>query len=55
MTFEGLPFFDNLFDNYTVLVSADGYQQAGYVPVKLSNQMPAFMTAASSTRAGIVC
>jgi hypothetical protein len=55
MTFEGLPFFDNLFDNYTVLVSADGYQQVGYVPVKLSNQMPAFMTAASSTRAGIVC
>ncbi|WP_353064341.1 hypothetical protein RBB77_01080 [Tunturibacter psychrotolerans] len=38
MTFEGLPFYDNLFDNYTVLVSADGYQQAGYVPVKLSNQ-----------------
>jgi len=36
MTFEGLPFYDNLFDNYTVLVSADGYQQAGYVPVKLS-------------------
>ncbi len=38
LSFEGLPFYDNLFDNYTVLVSADGYQQAGYVPVKLSNQ-----------------
>jgi hypothetical protein len=38
ITFNGLPFFDNLFDNYTVVVSADGYQQAGFVPVKLSNQ-----------------
>jgi len=38
ITFNGLPFYDNLFDNYTVLVSTDGYQQAGYTPVKLSNQ-----------------
>jgi hypothetical protein len=38
ITFEGLPFYNNLFDNYTVVVSADGYQQAGYVPVKLSNK-----------------
>jgi hypothetical protein len=37
MTFSGLPFFDNLFDNYTVVVSSDGYKQAGYQPVKLSN------------------
>ena len=36
ITFNGLPFYDNLFDNYTVVVSADGYQQAGFVPVKLS-------------------
>ena len=36
ITFEGLPFYNNLFDEYTVVVSADGYQQAGYVPVKLS-------------------
>jgi hypothetical protein len=35
--FEQLPFYDNLGDNYTVVVSADGYQQAGYFPVKLSN------------------
>lgn len=32
-----LPFFDNLGDNYSVLVSSDGYKQAGFVPVKLSN------------------
>jgi hypothetical protein len=38
LLFDDLPFYDNLFDNYTVLVSADGYQQAGYVPVKLSNE-----------------
>lgn len=38
ITFIDLPFFDNLFDNYTVVVSADGYQQAGFVPVKLSNR-----------------
>ena len=37
LTFEGLPFFDNLFDNYTVVISSDGYRQAGYQPVKLSN------------------
>jgi hypothetical protein len=38
LTFDGLPFYDNLFDEYRVVVSTDGYQQAGYVPVKLSNQ-----------------
>jgi hypothetical protein len=37
MTFNGLPFYNNLFDNYTVVVSSDGYKQAGYQPVKLSN------------------
>ena len=35
-TFD-LPFFGNLGDNYTVVVYADGYQQAGYTPVKLSD------------------
>jgi hypothetical protein len=35
-TFE-LPFFDNFGDNYTVVVYVDGYKQAGYTPVKLSN------------------
>jgi hypothetical protein len=37
LLFEGLPFFDNFGDNYTVVVSTDGYKQAGYFPVKLSN------------------
>ncbi len=36
ITFD-LPFFDNFGDNYCVLVSADGYKQSGFVPVKLSN------------------
>jgi hypothetical protein len=35
-----VPFFDNLGDNYSVLIWADGYQQAGFVPVKLSNLYP---------------
>src|ERR1035438_10531330 len=33
-----LPFFDNFGDNYTVLVWADGFQQAGFTPVILSDQ-----------------
>jgi hypothetical protein len=37
ITFNGLRFYNNLFDNYTVVVSCDGYKQAGYQPVKLSN------------------
>jgi hypothetical protein len=37
ITFD-LPFFDNFGDNYTVIVWADGYKQAGFVPVKLSDQ-----------------
>jgi hypothetical protein len=36
ITFD-LPFFDNFGDNYGVLVSANGYKQAGFEPVKLSN------------------
>ena len=32
-----LPFFDNFGDNYSVLVSLDGYKDAGFFPVKLSN------------------
>jgi hypothetical protein len=34
--FTGLPLFDNFGDNYTFLASADGYQDTGYFPVKLS-------------------
>ena len=37
LTFEGLPFFDNFGDGYTVIVWAEGYKQAGYAPVMLSN------------------
>lgn len=33
-----LPFYDNLGDNYRVIVSTDNYRDAGFVPVVLSNQ-----------------
>lgn len=36
ITLEGLPFHDNLGDNYTVLVWAEGYSQAGITPVRIS-------------------
>src|SRR5580698_2179628 len=32
-----LPFYDNFGDLYSVVVSADGYKQAGFAPVKLSD------------------
>lgn len=35
-----VPFHDNLFDNHRIIASAKGFQQAGYVPVKLSPQAP---------------
>lgn len=34
--FRDLPVFDNFGDNYTVIVSADGYTQAGFTPVKIA-------------------
>jgi hypothetical protein len=37
---KGLRYFDNLFDAYTVLVSADGYESAGWLPVHLSPSGP---------------
>ena len=37
LLFPDLPFFDNFGDNYSVLVSAKGYKDAGFYPVKLSN------------------
>lgn len=37
ITFD-LPFFDNFGDNYTVVVWAKGYEQAGFTPVTLSDQ-----------------
>src|ERR1700751_1540266 len=36
--FDNLPFFDNFGDNYGVVVWADGHQQAGFMPVPLSDQ-----------------
>src|SRR5262249_30935454 len=34
--FTNLRFFNNFGDNYTVIAFADGYSQAGFTPVKLS-------------------
>lgn len=31
-----VPFYNNFGDNYTVIVWADGYHQAGFTPIKLS-------------------
>jgi len=38
--FDGLPFYDNLFDEYRVIVSASGFQQTGYAPLWLSADHP---------------
>jgi hypothetical protein len=38
-TFD-LPFYDNFGDEYSVVVFADGYKQAGFAPVKLSENFP---------------
>jgi len=37
---QGLPFYDNLADNYTVMVAAQGYLQTGIAPVHLSPGKP---------------
>lgn len=36
--FDGLPFYDNFGDNYTVIVWTDNYKQAGFTPVRISNK-----------------
>jgi hypothetical protein len=38
---KGLTFFDNLFDNYTVIVNSDGFDDAAWMPVHLSPAKPA--------------
>jgi hypothetical protein len=38
---KGLTYFDNLFDNYTVIVSAKRYQGAAWKPVNISPAKPA--------------
>ncbi|MDE1176776.1 MAG: hypothetical protein PW789_09225 [Edaphobacter sp.] len=35
--YDNLPFYDSYGDNYTVLITAPGYKQSGYHPVKLSD------------------
>jgi hypothetical protein len=35
-----VPFYDNFGDNYTAIVFSDGYQQAGFTPLKLSPSVP---------------
>ncbi len=35
--FPEVPFFNNLRDNYTVVVWAKGYDQAGFTPIKISS------------------
>ncbi len=37
----GLPFYDNFGDNYAVVASADGYEQAGFYPIALKPATPA--------------
>ena len=36
-----VPFFDNLFDDYTVLISPDGYEDSGWQPVLVNPKAPA--------------
>src|ERR1700733_6953139 len=38
---KGLTFFDNMFDNYSVILSANGYQGAAWKPVYISPAKPA--------------
>ena len=40
---KGLTYFDNLFDNYTVIISAKGYQGAAWKPVNLFPGKPAVL------------
>lgn len=37
---DGLPFYNNYADAYSVVVSASGYRDAGFFPVKVSPQAP---------------
>jgi hypothetical protein len=38
--FDDLPFYDNFGDSFSVVVWAEGYRQAGFFPVKLSEHVP---------------
>lgn len=37
---KGLQYFDNFFDNYTVIVNAKGYEDAGWMPITISPGKP---------------
>ena len=41
ISITGLPFFNNAGDNYAVVASAKGYEQAGFFPVKTNPALPA--------------
>jgi hypothetical protein len=38
---KGLQYFDNFFDNYTAILNAQGYEDAGWMPVPISPSKPA--------------
>src|SRR5579864_2925306 len=40
LTVNGLPFFNNFGDEYTVIASADGYKQVGFTPVHVAPNLP---------------
>jgi hypothetical protein len=44
VAFIDVDFFDNFADNYTVLISADDYRDAGFFPVKVSPKVLADVT-----------
>jgi hypothetical protein len=37
---KGLTYFDNFFDNYTVIVNSKGYEDAAWMPVHISSAKP---------------
>ena len=41
MLVKGLQYFDNFFDNYTVILNAKGYEDAGWMPVPILPAKPA--------------
>lgn len=41
ISITGLPFFDNAGDNYAVVASAKGHEQAGFFPVQVKPDVPA--------------
>ena len=46
-----VPFYDNFGDNYTVVAFTDGYEQAGFTPVKCSPRFRSVWISCYSRRA----